>query len=106
MPAGTRNKRGALPLPHLGRGWGEGVTGGSDRSEPPHPFLDVAKTSSPPRQGEGSRGDTIRRPLRRRLRFWIVLVFFRMACPAGRLPVSQRGFAPPPPAHFPLPAPP
>src|SRR5262245_41806208 len=35
------------PSPHLGSGLGEGVTGGSDRSDPPHPFLDVAKNEQP-----------------------------------------------------------
>src|SRR5262249_48483732 len=45
--AETRTKRGALPLPVWGEGWGEGVTGGSDRPEPRHPFLDVAKNEQP-----------------------------------------------------------
>src|SRR5215831_1910520 len=47
-----RTKLGALPLPIWGEGWGEGVTGGTDGSEPPHPFLDVAKESSPLPAGE------------------------------------------------------
>src|SRR5262245_11901145 len=37
-----------------GKGRGEGITGATDGSEPPHPFLDVAKESSPLPDGEQS----------------------------------------------------
>src|SRR5215467_4321496 len=48
-------KLGLLPLPIWGEGWGEGVTGGTDGSEPPHPFLRVARESSPLPGGERAR---------------------------------------------------
>src|SRR5215471_9270973 len=53
--AHERTKLGALPLPIWGEGWGEGVTGGTDGSEPPHPFLRVARESSPLPGGERAR---------------------------------------------------
>jgi hypothetical protein len=46
------------PSSRRGEGWGEGVTGRTDGSEPPHPILHVATASSPlPDGGEGTSGD-------------------------------------------------
>src|SRR5262249_57083971 len=53
-------KLGLLPLPIWGEGWSEGVTGGTDGSEPPHPFHRVARTSSPLPGGERARVAIVR----------------------------------------------